>query len=362
MKGRNLKISLIAVLIGGILILHYTTIHAQVFRHAVYRMLFYLPLVLGSFWFGLRGAVLVSAAVTLFYLPYGIYRWRSFSHDFNLLLEGALYVCIALVLGYLSEREKREQAARLEAERLASIGRAVAEIAHDMKSPLMAIGGFVTQVSRSLPPEETRRRKLDLVIRETSRLESMVKEMLDFGRPLELRRDETDLNRLVEECMEACLPIAETKGVAFQKDFNPGVPPLPLDEHRIKQVLNNLLTNAVQASSHGDTVRVVTRGNGRGAVLEVADSGCGIPEEDRDRILDDTEAGNVRPSSEPHVVCRCRPFVRLGEPGECDFSPRAAHERLPCTGCGRKRGGRGRLGYPVVSGEDEDLPRICGAG
>lgn len=286
LEGRNLKLGVIVVLIGGIQALHYSTIHDEVFRHAVYRMLFYLPLVLGSFWFGLRGAVLTSAAVTVFYFPYGIYRWRSFSHDFNLLLEGALYVCIALVLGYLSGREKREQAARVEAERLASIGRAVAEIAHDMKSPLMAIGGFVTQVSRELPPEEANKKKLDLVMRETSRLESMVKDMLDFGRPLELRRDTTDLNRLVEECMEACRPIAETKGVAFQKNFHSGVPPLSLDENRIKQVLNNVITNAVQASSRGDNVRVKTQRIGEDSIVEVTDSGCGIPEEDREKIFE----------------------------------------------------------------------------
>ena len=84
--------------------LHYFTIHQRVFRHAVYRILFYLPLVLGSFWFGLRGAVSVSVAVAILYLPFG------------------LYVFTALMLGHLSERERREQIARLEAERLAALG------------------------------------------------------------------------------------------------------------------------------------------------------------------------------------------------------------------------------------------------
>jgi signal transduction histidine kinase len=86
----------------------------------------------------------------------------------------------------VSERERREQAERLEAERLAAIGRAVSEIAHDMKSPLTAIGGFVNQVSRKLHTGEPDRKKLDIVMRETSRLESMVKEMLDFGRPIRI--------------------------------------------------------------------------------------------------------------------------------------------------------------------------------
>jgi len=84
--------------------------------------------------------------------------------------------------------EKREQAAGLRAERLAAIGRAVSEIAHDMKSPLIAIGGFVNQVSRKLPYGEPDKKKFSLVVRETSRLEFMVKEMLDSGRPIRLQK------------------------------------------------------------------------------------------------------------------------------------------------------------------------------
>lgn len=217
-QQRLSKIAIILVLIAGILVLHYFTIHERVFRHAVYRMLFYLPLVLGSFWFGLRGAVYVSAAVIIFYLPFGFDRWRGFFHDFNILLEAGLYVFIALVLGYLSEKEKREQVARLEAERLAAIGRAVSEIAHDMKSPLMAIGGFVNQVSRKLQTGEADRKKLDLVVRETSRLESMVKQMLDFGRPIQLQKSVESLNSLADECVEVNRPMAEGRDVEIKTE------------------------------------------------------------------------------------------------------------------------------------------------
>lgn len=217
-QHRLSKIAIILVLIAGILVLHYFTIHERVFRHAVYRMLFYLPLVLGSFWFGLRGAVYVSAAFIIFYLPFGFDRWRGFFHDFNILLEAGLYVFIALVLGYLSEKEKREQVARLEAERLAAIGRAVSEIAHDMKSPLMAIGGFVNQVSRKLQTGEADRKKLDLVVRETSRLESMVKQMLDFGRPIQLQKSVESLNSLADECVEVNRPMAEGRDVEIKTE------------------------------------------------------------------------------------------------------------------------------------------------
>jgi signal transduction histidine kinase len=283
---KNSKIAIIAVLIGGILALHYLTVHERVFRHAVYRMLFYLPLVLGSFWFGLRGALCVSAAVAVFYFPFGFHRWRGFSHDFNLLLEGGLYVFIAFVLGYLTERERKEQAARHRAERLAAIGGAVSEIAHDMKSPLMAIGGFTAQVSRNLTEDDLNRKKLDMVVKETSRLESMVKEMLDFGRPIQLRTEMESLNSLAGECVEIVRPLAENQGVEIRTEFDPEMPLLSLDKNRIKQVIMNLITNAVQASPPGNTVLVRTRRERDDVVLDLSDSGCGIKEENREKVFE----------------------------------------------------------------------------
>ncbi len=267
-------------------VLHYLTLHEKALHHAVYRMLFYLPLVLGSFWFGLRGAAGVSVAVAIFYLPFVYQQWQGIDRDFSILLESGLYVFIALVLGYLSERQRREQTARVEAERLAGIGRAVAEIAHDMKSPLMAIGGFVTQVSRKLPSGDPGRKKLDLVVRETSRLESMVREMLDFGRPLELRKREEDLNRLVEDCVEACRPIADKQGVEIRTELDPDLPPFAFDRDRFSQVVMNLITNAVQASPPGETVLAQTSRSERGeAVLDLRDHGPGIREEERDKVF-----------------------------------------------------------------------------
>ena len=98
-QEKRLKIELIAFLILGILSLHYSTLHEKIFQHAVYRMLFYFPLVLGSFWFGLWGSIFISTAVVLLYLPFVISRWQGIAYDFNKILEGFLFVFIAFVMG-----------------------------------------------------------------------------------------------------------------------------------------------------------------------------------------------------------------------------------------------------------------------
>ena len=71
-QKKSAKIAIITLLVGSILCLHYFTIPDKIYHHALYRVLFYLPLILGSFWFGLKGALYISAAVFVSYLPFVI--------------------------------------------------------------------------------------------------------------------------------------------------------------------------------------------------------------------------------------------------------------------------------------------------
>lgn len=137
-----------------------------------------------------------------------------------------------------------------------------------------------------MPSDDPGRKKLDLVARETSRLESMVREMLDFGRPLELLKSEEDLKGLVEDCVEACRPIADKQGVEIRTELDLDLPPLALDRNRFSQVVMNLITNVVQASPSGETVLAQTRWDGDEAVLDLRDHGQGIREGDRDKVFE----------------------------------------------------------------------------
>lgn len=280
------KVVAIALMIGAILSLHYLDLPYIGYQHAVYRMLLYLPLVLGSLWFGLKGAIYVCASVSIFYLPYTMTQWQGFSlEDFHELLEGMLYIIIAFILGSLVEKERKEHRTLLQAESLAAVGKAVSEIAHDMKTPLMAIGGFANQVSRKLPQDDPNRKKLEVVVQETARLESMVKQMLDFGRPLEIQLTKISLNELVMKTVEVAEPVARKSGVELKTDLEPSLPLLLLDGPRIEQVILNLVTNAVQASPAGERVLVRTHLESGEVLLKVADRGCGIAEEHRDNVF-----------------------------------------------------------------------------
>jgi hypothetical protein len=77
----NIKILFIVILVGAIASLHYLTQHSQIYHHIVYREFYFLPLILGGFWFGLRGGLITSCSIVTSYLPFVILRWDNFSSD-----------------------------------------------------------------------------------------------------------------------------------------------------------------------------------------------------------------------------------------------------------------------------------------
>jgi len=196
-----------------------------------------------------------------------------------------LYVGIAFILGFLVEKERKQHRDLVRAESLAAVGQVVSEVAHDMKTPLMAIGGFAVQVSKKFPQNDSNQKKLEVVIQETARLEAMIREMLDFGRPLELQRAKIDLNELLRESMDVAQAMARKAGVELNADLSLSVPSLLLDAPKVKKVLFNLLTNAIQASPAGECVLVRTCLDKKAVLFEVTDCGCGIEEEDRESVF-----------------------------------------------------------------------------
>ncbi len=241
---------------------------------------------MGSFWFGLNGALYISGSVVTLYLLYLIGHWQGISYDlFQKFLEMVLYLVIALVIGLLIERERRKHRALLRAESLAAIGRTVSEVAHDLKTPLIGIGGLLSQCLRSLPNDTLDHKKLELVIEEAARLESMVNEMLYFARPLELHPTKANLNEVVRQCTEITRGMAEKANVELKADLDASLPSLMLDVSRLKQALLNLVTNAIQASPTGEHVIVKAYPVKKWVQIEVSDCGRGIKEEDQEIIF-----------------------------------------------------------------------------
>lgn len=280
-----IKVALVAVLIAGISIpIHHQT-QDQLLEHVILRDLYFLPIILAAFWFGLKGGLAASLAISLIFLPIVLRGHPEIpARQAADLMGTGLFNVIALVLGLMRDRQRRQQERARKAEALAAVGQAVATVAHDMKTPLMAIGGFTTQVRRQMDENHPSAHKMDTVISQTARLESMVRGMLDFARPLELHPTPVDLAGLVNECLEVAGPLAAQREVELERDLRPPPGHPRLDPYRVQQALLNLVTNALQASPPGSLVRVNLRKQGRDIWLEVLDQGDGIAPEQREQI------------------------------------------------------------------------------
>lgn len=184
----------------------------------------------------------------------------------------------------LMKREQAEKALR-EAESLAAMGRALSSVAHDIKTPLIAIGGFTRLVQKHLDPGSPDHAKLEIVLKETERLERMVKEMLDFSRPLEIQRSTVEVSEFLSETFAVVEEVARVRKVYLKTEIDQHLGPVSLDIMRMKQVLINLIVNAIQASPAGQTVVINVYRSGERFLFDVIDCGCGIPVNNRSEIF-----------------------------------------------------------------------------
>ena len=284
---QKIKITLIVALVAGVSILHYSTDKSQYYYHVFYGELYFLPIVLASFWFGLRGALAASLGITACYVPFVYSHWQGFSpDDFDRVLSLALYNSAAVFIGALKDREKATHKRLLQAEGLTAMGKSLAAAAHDMKTPLVAIGGFTRQVLKKIGKNDPAHDKLALVIKETARMETMIRDMLDFSRPLEVRLSHGDLNEIVTDSISIVNETARKKAVTVECMLSRDLPAVAFDAMRMQQVIINLALNAVEASPEGGIVTMRTSNTTHGLIIDVVDCGNGISLDHREEVFD----------------------------------------------------------------------------
>ncbi len=190
-----------------------------------------------------------------------------------------------LVFQDLTEiRALREQAER--AERLAALGRLAAALAHEIRNPLGSISGSVQMFSElpQLGPED--QHLIQIVLKEVDRLNELVTTMLDLSRPSRPRPTEVDVAALAEE-LAAVARTDSTLGSVTIELQRAGEPVLAeVDPNQLRQLLWNLLKNAVQASPLGGVVTVEIDGDRDQVTILVRDQGPGIPAADRERLFE----------------------------------------------------------------------------
>ncbi|MEO7730900.1 MAG: HAMP domain-containing sensor histidine kinase [Kofleriaceae bacterium] len=190
---------------------------------------------------------------------------------------------VAFVLIRREARRRADAQARERERRLASLGEMSAVLAHEIKNPLASLKGNAQLLARMLPEGEKPRAKADRVVDEAVRLEQLTNDLLQFVRTGSIQRTPVDPAALVREAAGS-VPgeiLVETQGAP---------PRWSLDAGRIRQVVVNLLDNAVAA---GPPVTLTVRREDRRLIIEVADRGPGVAEDDRDKIFEPVFTGKT---------------------------------------------------------------------
>lgn len=167
----------------------------------------------------------------------------------------------------------------------------VANVSHDLKTPLSLIRMFAETLELDRVPDEARRREYYAVLtRESERLTRLIDNVLDFSR-IESGRQRYDIvpgpaEPVVHEVLESFRHPLAQQGFAVDVAVAPDLPDVPLDAEALKQALANLLDNAMKYSGDRRKIRVAARREGAGVAIEVADEGVGIPVSERERIFE----------------------------------------------------------------------------
>jgi signal transduction histidine kinase len=166
----------------------------------------------------------------------------------------------------------------------------VATASHELRTPLTSLSGYLEM---SLDPAEgslspTRESHLRIVQRNANRLTALVDQLLFLARadshPLELDRHPVDLEEILNEAVETARPAATAKNISLVVTGDP-LPDVPADRPQLLRVVDNLVANAVKFTPDGGTVRLRARREGDSAVLEVTDTGLGIPRAEQSELF-----------------------------------------------------------------------------
>jgi signal transduction histidine kinase len=303
--------------------------------HDVLLRAYYLPIVLAGLWFGARGGLVTAAVVSLVFFPHALHGWHApYSFAFRL-IEMLMYHVIGALTGVMSSRARlalaAEKASRLEreqayndlraktrllfemeeqlrrSERLAALGRMSAGLAHEIRNPLASIKTSVEMLEEQAGRQEGRNgasRNVDLlqvIGEETERLNRILTEFLRFARVETRHEDRPPAGCLVTDVLAGTVSLVrqemDAAGIRVEHDAEQLGVAVAVSEDHLRQVLLNLLLNAVDAMPEGGVVKIqLVEATTDTVTITLEDSGNGISEEIAGSVFDpffSTKEGGV---------------------------------------------------------------------
>ncbi len=167
----------------------------------------------------------------------------------------------------------------IQTEKLAALGEMAARVAHEIRNPLVSIGGFARRIQERLESAERVRKYSEIIASEVDRLEKILQEILAFSKESTARPVPADLNHLIRDAQDLFRDTLLARGIKVSAHLREGLPPLRLDPHQMKQVFINLFGNAEQAMENGGRLDIASDGPGPDGrvVVRIGNTGPSIP-------------------------------------------------------------------------------------
>ena len=315
-----LRLVLLTTFVTVISVLHYLTPLNLPMLHDIFQRLYYIPIIMAAFWFGLRGGIACALVVSIAYAPHVLFQWGEHIHlELEKYLEIILYNVVGGITGLLTQREQmradqlQQTALGLEqsyeklsrqseritemegqlrkAERLSTIGELAAVLAHEIRNPLGSIQGTAEILKDDFQAGDSKYEFLEIMVKESQRLNNVVEDFLRLARPQPVLLGECEL--LVELNNVISLVSSEARRLSITLECRVNsLPAIEGDPEKLRQAFLNIILNGLQAAEQGGSVIISSQradpGTKGPAWIELlfADSGPGIPPAEAEKIFE----------------------------------------------------------------------------
>ncbi len=179
----------------------------------------------------------------------------------------------------------------MSAEKLASVGKLAASVAHELRNPLTAIKMWLFSIQKTIGPDQELDRKFGTISEEIARMENVIRNFLEFSRPLALKLQPHDASVLLDSTMELIGHHIEGRNIRIIRQDTRPLPRVRADADQLKQVFVNLLDNAAEVMAEGGEIHLsaAVEGDADGrtmVVVRIRDTGPGMPEDVRQRVFE----------------------------------------------------------------------------
>ena len=226
------------------------------------------------------------------------YNMTEISQQNEDLLTIFSYQAASLIESYLNLIEVREemekleerQEAIIESEKMAAVGRIASHIAHEIRNPLVTMGGYAKRISKYASSGSGDEKKIiksaDIILRESERLEKILSNVMDFTRPSKYIKEFNDINHIIKDTFSLLRNFLDEKKISVKMNMEKDLPHVKSDFNQLKQVLLNLFQNAIDATPPGGKIEIKTRSDESSVTICFTDSGIGIEEKNVELIFD----------------------------------------------------------------------------